>query len=333
MNTKQIIGLVVAAVLFITVGITGVVTQMVASKMITDTESSVDVLMTEVESGLVTGITAPLEDYVGVVSIVGTIEEEVSYTGIWATDVQSYKHTTTMNYIDEMMVDDYNQGLILYVDSPGGAVYESEEMYQKIMEYKEVTGRPVWTYMSHYATSGGYYISAASDVIYANTNTITGSIGVMISGYDMSGLYEKLGIEIYSITSGENKDSSQMTDSQMEIYQAIVDEYYERFVDVVEIGRDMSEEEVKTLADGRIYTSTQAKENGLIDEVGTYEEMLDVVYSDLGMVEIYTFDTSSTLFASVWSSIEEMIPKSESEILLDITEEFGSGVPMYYAEY
>lgn len=333
MNTKQIIGLVVAAVLFITVGITGVVTQMVASKMITDTESSVDALMTEMESGLVTGIATPSEEYVGVVSIVGTIEEEVSYSGIWSTDSQTYKHTTTMNYIDEMMVDDYNQGLILYVDSPGGAVYESEEMYQKIMEYKEVTGRPVWTYMSHYAASGGYYISAASDVIYANTNTITGSIGVIISGYDMSGLYEKLGIEVYSITSGENKDSSQMTDSQVEIYQAIVDEYYERFVDVVEIGRGMSEEEVKTLADGRIYTSTQAKENGLIDEVGSYEDLLDVVYSDLGMVEIYTFDTSSTLFASVWSSIEEMIPKSESEILLDITEEFGSGVPMYYAEY
>lgn len=97
-----------------------------------------------------------------------------------------------MNYIDELMDDSNNKGILLYVDSPGGTVYESEELYQKLKEYKETTKRPIWDYMAHYAASGGYMVSMASDKIYANSNTTTGSIGVIMSGYDMSGLYKSL---------------------------------------------------------------------------------------------------------------------------------------------
>ena len=127
------------------------------------------------------------------------------------------------------MGDGNNQGILLYVDSPGGTVYESEELYLKLKEYKEQTGRPVWDYMAHYAASGGYLISMAADKIYANPNTTTGSIGVIMSGFDMTGLYEKLGIRYVSITSGDFKDSSKMTDEQIAVYQEQVDEFYSKF--------------------------------------------------------------------------------------------------------
>ena len=113
--------------------------------------------------------------------------------------------------------------------------------YLKLKEYKETTDRPVWDYMAHYAASGGYMVSMAADRIYANPNTVTGSIGVIMSGYDLTGLYEKLGIRYVSITSGENKDSSQLTDEQIAIYQTQVDEYYNKFIGIVSEGRSMSE--------------------------------------------------------------------------------------------
>ena len=92
----------------------------------------------------------------------------------------------------------------------------------------------------------------AADKIYANPNTTTGSIGVIMSGFDMTGLYEKLGIRYVSITSGDFKDSSKMTDEQIAVYQEQVDEYYNKFVGIVAEGRGMAEEDVKTLADGRV---------------------------------------------------------------------------------
>src|SRR5699024_10424797 len=176
-----------------------------------------------------------------------------------------------------LMEDSNNKGILLYVDSPGGTVYESEELYLKLKEYKETTDRPVWDYMAHYAASGGYMVSMAADRIYANPNTVTGSIGVIMSGYDLTGLYEKLGIRYVSITSGENKDSSQLTDEQIAIYQTQVDEYYNKFVGIVSEGRSMSEDDVKALADGRTYTAKQAQENGLIDEISLYEDMKDAM--------------------------------------------------------
>ena len=128
----------------------------------------------------------------------------------------------------------------------------------------------------------------ASDKIYANSNTVTGSIGVIMSGFDMTGLYEKLGIRYFSITSGKNKDSSQMTDEQMAIYQAQVDEYYNKFVSIVAEGRGMSEEAVRELADGRTYTADQAIDNGLIDTISSFEDMQAAMSKELGVNNYYS---------------------------------------------
>ena len=237
-----------------------------------------------------------------------------------------------MNYIDELMDDPENKGILLYVDSPGGTVYESEELYQKLKEYKETTKRPIWDYMAHYAASGGYMVSMASDKIYANSNTTTGSIGVIMSGYDMSGLYEKLGIRYVSITSGKNKDSSKFTDEQIAIYQDQINEAYEKFVNIVADGRDMSVEDVKKLADGRTYTAKQAKNNGLIDEISLYPDMKDAMSKKLGTSTFYEMESDEGLLQSLFSKAESLVPKSEAQVLTETAKSVESGVPMYYAE-
>lgn len=321
MNKKQMIGACIAAGLFIVIGVTSVLTHTLSDIVFSRATESI---LGGEEEGI------PTEPFVGIVNVSGTIQQQTE-TEFLETK-SGYQHNDTLHYIDEMIESSQNKGMLLKVDSPGGTIYESEELYLKIQEYKEKTGRPVWTYMEHYAASGGYYISAPSDKIYANPNTTTGSIGVIISGYDMTGLYEKLGIRTISITSGPNKDMSQMNEEQMAIYQASVDESYERFVQIVAEGRNMSVDEVKTLADGRIYTAKQAKANGLVDEISLYDEMKADMEEEVGNVTFYQPSVEENVFAALFGKLESLKTKSEAEILTELTEQFGSGVPMYYAE-
>ena len=322
MKKKQIIGLVIAVALFIVTGIASVLTNTISQRMFPK----------EIKTMLTGDFTfdAPMSPYIAVVEVTGTIQEQTS-SSMFDTE-QGYRHTTTMEYVDKLKNDANNKGIILYVDSPGGTVYESEELYTKLMEYKEQTGRPIWGYMAHYAASGGYMISMACDRIYANANTTTGSIGVIMSGFDMTGLYEKLGIKYFSITSGEFKDSTQMTDEQIAIYQEQVDEYYTKFVNIVAKGRNMPEDAVKTLADGRTYTAYQALEKGLIDEISSYDEMRRVMRSELGTETIYKIESPSDMLSTLFSQVKSLVPKSEAQILTEAAEELESGVPMYYAE-
>lgn len=324
MKKKQMIGLVVAAALFIVTGVSSVFTNRLAEKT---------TMMDTVAEVLTGGYTfdAPTSDYVAVVKVEGTIQEQTE-TGFFETvSQQEYQHTTTMEYIDYLMSDLNNVGILLYVDSPGGAVYESEELYLKLKEYKETTGRPIWDYMAHYAASGGYYVSAAADRIYANPNTVTGSIGVIMAGYDMTGLYEKLGIRYISITSGTNKDSSQMTDDQIAIYQTQVDEAYEQFVSVVADGRGMDKETVKTLADGRTYTAKQAVENGLVDEIGLYDDVRDLIAEEAGTDIFYELETPDSVFMNLFSAAKSAVPKSEAQVLKELADKTHGGL-QYYAE-
>ena len=322
MNKKQIGGLIIAAVLFIAVGVSSVLTNTFSERILAD---SMEQILTDS-----VGFDPPSDDYIAVVRVEGTIQEQTA-AGMFDVPV-GYQHITTLDYIDNLMGDGNNRGILLYVDSPGGTVYESEELYLKLKEYKEQTGRPVWDYMAHYAASGGYLISMAADKIYANPNTTTGSIGVIMSGFDMTGLCEKLGIRYVSITSGDFKDSSKMTDEQIAVYQEQVDEYYNKFVGIVAEGRGMAEEDVKTLADGRVYTANQALENGLVDEISLYEDMTAAMSSELGAYEFYEPESEISFFSSLFAKVESVIPKSEAQILTETAADMESGVPMYYAE-
>lgn len=322
MNKKQIGGLVIAVVLFIVTGVTSVFTNVTAERRAADAAEK-----------LLTGgaaFNAPRSDYIAVVSIQGTIQQQTAASLFEAAE--GYQHITTLEYIDRLMADGYNKGILLYVDSPGGTIYESDELYEKLAEYKEMTDRPIWNYMSHYAASGGYYISMNSDRIYANRNTVTGSIGVIMSGYDMTGLYEKLGIRYVSITSGVNKDSSKLTDEQIAIYQTQVDEAYDRFVEIVADGRGMTVDDVKKLADGRTYTANQALENGLIDKISSFEDMQAEMSQELRTYNYYEPQSTDSILTSLFSEVKKTVPKSEAQVLTELAEEKENGGLMYYAE-
>ena len=250
-------------------------------------------------------------DYIGVVDINGTISEDNSDT---------YNHQYILNAIDAMISDDKNKGMILYLDTPGGSVFASDELYFKIKEYQEKTKRPVYSSMQSMAASGGYYISAPCDKIYANRNCWTGSIGVTLGTmYDVSELLDALGIKTRTITSGANKamgsSVEEMTGEQEEIFQSLVDEAYEQFVGIVAEGRDMKVSKVKKLADGRIYTAKQALENGLIDKIGTFDEAAEDMKAQYKLpncaLEYFQSPTSTSL-TSLLGSAADAISGSES---------------------
>ena len=204
MKTKQIISIVITGVVIIAVGITGVASNVIGSKLIkqnkTETSSIVKDMFSSVSGD--SNIELPNKDFVGVINIEGEIGASSSNS---LTSDSTYNHDFYLKYIEKMEKSDKNKGILLYVDSPGGAVYESDEMYLKLMEYKEKTKRPIWAYFASQACSGGYYISMAADKIYANRNCWTGSIGVIVSLTNCKKLYDKLGIKEIDITSGKNK--------------------------------------------------------------------------------------------------------------------------------
>ncbi|MCR5181765.1 MAG: signal peptide peptidase SppA [Clostridia bacterium] len=232
------------------------------------------------EDFLMEGEGTSVSDITGEYVAVLHIEDEISQSSsFW------YDHYYLLDTIDDLIADDTNQGIIFYMDTPGGSVYATDEMYLAVKKYQETTKRPVYTYMASMAASGGYYIAAPSDKIYINRNGITGSIGVTMGSYiDVSELLAKYGVKVNTITSGPNKaigsELVPMTDEQRAILQSIVDEAYEQFTGIVAEGRGMDIARVKELADGRIYTALQAKENGLVDEVGTYEDLCDAFMAD-----------------------------------------------------
>lgn len=250
---------------------------------------------------------APNEEHITILHVEGTIQPD-SYG---STD---YSQSWMLEQIEDARLDDNNKGLILFINTPGGTVYETDEVYLELLEYQEA-GKPYYVAMGSQATSGGYYMAAPADKIYANRNCWTGSIGVtMGTFYDISGLLDKYGIETETITSGDNKAMGSsvepMTKEQKEIFQSLVDEAYEQFVGIVASGRSMTVKQVKKLADGRIYTAQQALNNGLIDEIGTLEDTVAAMMSDYDLhdcEENELFYESDDIWASLFAVANERV--------------------------
>lgn len=321
MNKKQLVGLIVAAVVFVFVCSSSILMNTVSKNLGTSYNLSA------LENSL------PLTPYIGVVSVEGTIMDTGSTTSFMGS---GYNHKRTLELIEDMKNSASNKGILLYVNSPGGGVYESDELYLKLKEYKEETGKPVWTYMSNQACSGGYYIAMASDKVYSNRNAWTGSIGVIISLTNLKELYENIGIKGIYITSGDNKAMGaadlDLTEEQHGILQSLVDESYEQFVEIVADGRKMTKDEVKKIADGRILSAKQALNSNFIDEIATYEEVKDAFSMELGDVEIYTPKNNDPFgLSSLFAYISSLKPRSDTEIMAELIKVNGSGVPMYYA--
>ena len=202
-----------------------------------------------------------------------------------------YDHKFTLDTIRNLEKETRNKGLIIKVDSPGGGVYASHQLYEAIKHYKENTGRPVYSVMGSMAASGGYYISAPCDKIYAGETTWTGSIGVTLGNfYDISGFLKKHGIKVTTLTSGRNKAMGDMThpitEEQRKIFMSLIKDSYDRFVKIVAEGRNLSVKRVKKIADGRVYTATQAMKLKLIDKFGTVENAAEDMALETGSSDI-----------------------------------------------
>lgn len=292
MKTKQIIVLIIALALFTVTGLSNVKKS--------EKPSFLESLMATSDEGY------PDEDYVAILRVSGTISES-SDSGSIYSEPAAYQHADLLNYVDDLMFDDNNKALYLIVDSPGGTLYASDELYLKLLDYKETTGRKIYCYFESMACSGGYYIAMAADEIYANRNCTTGSIGVYSQLLDLSGLYEKLGIKPEYIASSENKTMGSgdqpLTDEQRAILQSQIDEAYNQFVSVVVSGRGMSEDRIRYLADGRTYTANQALGHGLIDGILTEEEYDDHVAEETDVYQFYEPDFTSFN----WSFLSGMI--------------------------
>ena len=168
------------------------------------------------------------------------------------------------------------RAIILHVDSPGGAVAPSQEIYNEILRIRDEENKPIVVSMSSVAASGGYLISCAADKIMANPGTMTGSIGVIIQFPTIGKLLDKVGVTYETVKSGELKDvgafSKPMTEAERKMLTAMITDTYEQFVDIVCEGRGLEREDVYKIADGSIFSGRQALDLHLVDTLGGFED-------------------------------------------------------------
>ena len=246
----------------------------------------------------------------------------INVDGVIANDANN---DTIVDLLEDARKDPNVAGVIMHINSPGGSVYASEKIYKEIKKLQE-ENKPVYSVMQELAASGGYYISAPCDKIFASNETFTGSIGVIMQSYSLEGLFEKYGIKEQNITTGKMKDAGSpgkaLDKEEKEYLQNLVDSAFSRFVKVVADGRDMSEADVRKLADGRVYDGSQALENGLVDKIGdlddAYKDMAkEYNLSDPMLVEKSdVFSNFSKYFPGFKSFTDK--PKSELQILQEL---------------
>ncbi|EAD2800554.1 signal peptide peptidase SppA [Listeria monocytogenes] len=257
------------------------------------------------------------DDTIAVLSVDGTIQDTGDSGSLLGGG--GYDHSFFMQQLEQVRNDDYIQGVLLYVNSPGGGVMESAQIRDKILQIQKERNIPFYVSMGSMAASGGYYISAPADKIFASKETLTGSLGVIMQGYDYSELMKKLGVSDNTIKSGEYKDimsgTRPMTEDEKKIMQSMIDDSYNEFVKVVAKGRGMSAEEVRKIADGRIYDGRQAKENGLIDEFGYQEDALEALKKEQGLADatVIQYDAPED-FSSLFSVAAQKISGQNADI-------------------
>lgn len=170
------------------------------------------------------------------------------------------------------------KAIVLYVDSPGGGVSASEEIFQELKKAREK--KPVVISMGSVAASGGYYVSLGGSKIVANPGTITGSIGVIAQFPNMKKLLDKIGVDFEVIKSGKFKDSGNpyrgLTEEEKKYLQSVINDVYEQFVNHVVEERKLKKEDVLKIADGRVFTGKQAFSMGLVDTLGTLEDAIKI---------------------------------------------------------
>ncbi|MCA9243931.1 MAG: signal peptide peptidase SppA [Phycisphaerales bacterium] len=186
--------------------------------------------------------------------------------------------------------DDRVKAVVLRINSPGGGVTATDMMYADLQRFRTQTGKPVVAMMLDVAASGGYYLACGADEIWAQPTTVTGSIGVIMILPELSGLMNKLGLAANTIKSGPMKDAGSpfrpMKDDERAAFQRIIDQMYERFLAVVREGRPkVPADQLRSIADGRVYLAQEAMGLGLVDRVGTLEDAIAAAKARAGIAD------------------------------------------------
>lgn len=216
--------------------------------------------------------------------------------------------------IERLRKDRSVKALVIRVDSPGGSVGASQEIYRAIERFR-AEGKPVVVSMGNVAASGGYYVSAPADYIFANPGTITGSIGVIIQHIAYKELMEKIGVKATAIKTGKFKDTlnpfRELTPEEKRYLEETIEEAYEQFLKAIlkYRGNKISEEKLREVADGRVLTGERAKELGLVDDLGGLEDAVQKAKELAGVPkarEFFVPEEKSLLQRVFGGEIEEL---------------------------
>jgi len=256
----------------------------------------------------------PIGEKVGVVEVTGII--------------------TSSKLINERIIrfkeDASIKAVVLRIDSPGGGVGPSQEIYEEIKKLAVV--KPVIVSMGSVAASGGYYIAAPAVKILANPGTITGSIGVIMEFTNVKELLDKIGLSNQVVKSGPHKDIGSpiraMTDADRKILQSMIDDVYLQFITAVAEGRKLDLETVRHLADGRIYSGRQALEAGLVDQLGNLQDAIDVAGKLAGIAEkprvVYPPEEKATF-------LEYFVEETISHVKQELHEQSAGGLKFLWS--
>jgi protease IV len=219
-------------------------------------------------------------------------------------------------YVDDKDV----KAIILRIDSPGGGVGPSQEIYREVMKIRPK--KKVVTSMGSVAASGGYYIASASDLIVANPGTITGSIGVIMQFSNFEELLKKIGIKGVVLKSGEHKDIGspfrEMTPEEKKIMQEVLDNVHQQFIQAVADGRKLDRTKVAEIADGRILTGEQAKNLGLVDQMGNLQDTIEITAKMVGIL-----GKPNVIYPKKRLSIWELLMRDMASAVIDVLNEKG----------
>jgi len=219
------------------------------------------------------------------------------------------------------------KAIVLRIDSPGGGVVPSQEIYDAVRRVRTKSNKAVIASMGSVAASGGYYIAAATDRIVANPGTLTGSIGVIMEMANFEGLLQKIGVEGVVVKSGKYKDVGsplrKMSDEERGLLQAVMDDVHKQFIEAVAEGRSLEVPEVQALADGRIFTGRQAKAAKLVDELGNLDDAIQLAADVVGIEGEPKVIEQRRRF-----SIRELLESKLSSVLPKF--DFHSGVNLKY---
>lgn len=263
------------------------------------------------------------ESVIAVVDIAGVIVQDAGESGPFSVSEGVASVEELRNIFKELKKDDSVEAVILRINSPGGAVVASDELNIAIRDLSE--SKITIAQLADTAASGGYYAAVATDHIIANRATLTGSVGVILQLPNFDELFDTIGVSVTTIKSGEFKDigavDRPITEEEEAIFQSIVDESYQQFVDVIVEGRQLDRDQVLSFSDGRVFSGAQALELEMIDQLGTFDDAVTKAaelaeIQDPTVIEYGDDSFFSQLFAKVddlspTATLEKYVPSSQ----------------------